>query len=118
LREGLRLLGAEGLSAVVERHQTVARLTQTGLEKLRVTLYAEQGRRSPTVTSAVPPTGVDAGEVVRLARTQERLVLGSGQGPLAGKIIRVGHLGWIEPVHIEDTLASLGRTIDAIRSKG
>jgi aspartate aminotransferase-like enzyme len=118
LHEGLRILGAEGLPAVVERHQNIARLTQSGLERLGFTLFAESGHRSPTVTSAVPPPGVDAGELVRLARTQERLVLGSGQGRLAGKIIRVGHLGWVEPQHIEDTLAGLGRALAAMRAVG
>ncbi len=116
LREGLRILGAEGLPAVVERHQNLASRTQTGLEHLGFSLFAEPEHRSPTVTSAVPPPGVDPGALVRLARTQERLILGSGQGRLAGKIIRVGHLGWVELEHIEETLAGLGRVLTTMRA--
>ena len=53
------MLEEEGLGNVYERHERLARATQAGLVALGFTLYAREGFRSHTVTSAVPPPGVD-----------------------------------------------------------
>ncbi len=116
LKAGLDLLTAEGLEAVIQRHKRVAAQTQAGLAGMGFTLFAEETHRSPTVTAAIPPPGVDAKALVRYAREQERLVLGGGQDRLADKIIRVGHMGWVEPDQIWKTLASLERCVDALNS--
>ena len=113
LQEGLRMLRAEGLPAVIARHQRLAASAQLGLEALGFTLFAEPDHRSPTVTAALPPAGVDAAALVRTARTSERLVLGGGQERLAGKIIRLGHMGWVEEGDITEALASIRRCLDA-----
>ena len=55
LQEGLRMLEEEGLEQVYERHARLARATQAGLHALGFQLYAKEGFRSNTVTSAVPP---------------------------------------------------------------
>jgi aspartate aminotransferase-like enzyme len=114
LHEGLNLLNAEGLQAVIQRHQEVARLTQAGLAAMGFTLFADEPHRSPTVTAALPPPGLDAKALVVYAREHERLVLGGGQDRLAGKIIRVGHMGWVEPEQISKTLASLERCLNGL----
>jgi aspartate aminotransferase-like enzyme len=114
LHQGLNLLNAEGLQAVIQRHQDVARQTQAGLAALGFTLFADEPHRSPTVTAASPPPGLDAKALVVYARVHERLVLGGGQDRLAGKIIRVGHMGWVEPAQISKTLASLERCLKAL----
>jgi len=118
LQEGLRLLKAEGIPAIIARHQRIAEYAQHGLEELGFTLFAEAGYRSPTVTSAAPPADIDPASLVRMARTSERVVLGGGQERLSGKIIRVGHMGWVEEEHIADTLAALGRCLTRLRSSG
>ncbi|HEY8286811.1 MAG TPA: alanine--glyoxylate aminotransferase family protein [Chloroflexota bacterium] len=113
LQEGLRLLKAEGLSAVIARHQRIAAYAQRGLEELGFTLFAEPDHRSPTVTAALPPPGVDAAALVRTARTTERLVLGGGQERLAGKIVRLGHMGWVEEQDIAEALTAIRRCLNA-----
>src|SRR5256884_633569 len=57
MQEGLRMLEEEGLSNVYERHARLARATQAGLEALGFHLFAAEGYRSHTVTSALPPRG-------------------------------------------------------------
>ncbi|HXT38246.1 MAG TPA: alanine--glyoxylate aminotransferase family protein [Chloroflexota bacterium] len=112
LQEGLRLLRAEGLPAVIARHRCLAAYAQRGLEELGFTLFAHPDHRSPTVTAALPPAGVDAAALVRAARTTERLVLGGGQERLAGKIIRLGHMGWVEEQDIAEALAAIHRCLE------
>src|SRR2546425_2625510 len=59
LQEGLHMLEEEGLPNVYERHSRLARATQAGLQALGFELYAREGYRSNTVTSALPPGGLD-----------------------------------------------------------
>jgi aspartate aminotransferase-like enzyme len=93
LQEGLRMLEEEGLAAVYERHERLARATQAGLEALGFGLYAQQGYRSNTVTSATPPHGLDVAALRTLLNEKYGVVIAGGQGKMTGKMIRVGHLG-------------------------
>jgi aspartate aminotransferase-like enzyme len=58
VQEGLHMLEEEGLDAVYERHARLARATQRGLQSLGFELFAQDGYRSNTVTSALPPPSV------------------------------------------------------------
>jgi aspartate aminotransferase-like enzyme len=90
--EGLRLMGAETQAGVFARHEACAAATRAGLSALGYELFADQRFASKTVTAALVPDGVDwktfNGEIKRRG-----VVLAGGQGKLAGKIFRLGHLG-------------------------
>ncbi|MDQ6721790.1 MAG: alanine--glyoxylate aminotransferase family protein, partial [Candidatus Dormibacteraeota bacterium] len=93
LQEGLHMIEEEGLDAVYERHERLARGTQAGLKALGFQLYAQDGYRSNTVTSAVPPAGLDVAALRNLLNEKYGVVIAGGQGKMAGRMIRVGHLG-------------------------
>src|SRR5260370_4109799 len=92
LQEGLRMLEEEGLDHVYERHVRLARATQSGLQALGFQLFAQDGYRSNTVTSAVTPPGVDLGALRKLLDHNYGVVIAGGQGKMTGKLVRVGHL--------------------------
>lgn len=104
--EGLRLMAAEGAENVFARHEACAAATRAGLEALGFELFAEVASRSRTVTAAWIPAGLDwkafNGEVKRRG-----LVLAGGQGKLAGKVFRVGHLGSVTVDEILGAIATL-----------
>ena len=93
LQEGLHMIEEEGLSAVYERHERLARGTQAGLQALGFQLYAQEGYRSNTVTSALPPVGLDVAALRTALNDRYGVVIAGGQAKMAGKMIRVGHLG-------------------------
>ncbi|HZQ49409.1 MAG TPA: alanine--glyoxylate aminotransferase family protein [Candidatus Dormibacteraeota bacterium] len=95
LQEGLRMIEEEGLDNVYERHARLARATQAGLLALGFQLYAREGFRSNTVTSALPPPGLDVSALRKLLNDRYGVVIAGGQGKMNGKMIRVGHLGAI-----------------------
>jgi aspartate aminotransferase-like enzyme len=66
VQEGLHMLEEEGLDAVYERHERVARGTQAGLKALGFQLFAREGYRSNTVTSATPAAGLDVASLRKL----------------------------------------------------
>src|ERR1700686_4542888 len=96
LQEGLHMIEEEGLDAVFDRHARMARGTQAGLQALGFQLYARDGYRSNTVTSAVPPPGLDVAALRKLLDTKHGVVIAGGQGKMTGKMVRVGHLGAVE----------------------
>lgn len=107
--EGLRLMAAEGAENVFARHEACAAAARAGLEALGFELFADAANRSRTVTAAWIPEGLDwkafNGEVKRRG-----LVLAGGQGKLAGRIFRMGHLG---SVTVDEILAAIA-TLEAV----
>jgi aspartate aminotransferase-like enzyme len=101
--EGIRLMTAEGAERVFARHEACAAAARAGLLALGFELFADQRHASRTVTAATVPDGLDwksfNGELKRRG-----LVLAGGQGKLAGKIFRLGHLG---SVTVEEILGAM-----------
>src|SRR5215467_7829529 len=114
VQEGIRMLEEEGLENVFARHSRLARATQAGLAALGFTLFAAEGYRSPTVTSAVPMPGLDVGAYRRLLRTRHGVVIGGGQGKMAGKLLRVGHLGAVTDGDVVQVLWSMERALEEL----
>jgi aspartate aminotransferase-like enzyme len=104
--EGIRLMNEEGQAGVFARHVACAAAAQAGLEGLGFQLFAEPTHRSKTVTAAWIPEGLDwksfNGELKR-----QQLVLAGGQGKLAGRIFRLGHLGSVTVAEIVEAIATL-----------
>ena len=114
VQEGIRLMEEEGLENVFARHRRLAEATQAGLAALGFSLFAAEGYRSPTVTSALPMPGLDVGAYRRLLRTRYGVVIGGGQGKMAGKLLRVGHLGAVTDGDVVQVLWSMERALEEL----
>jgi aspartate aminotransferase-like enzyme len=104
--EGIKLMAAEGAENVFARHRACAAATRAGLEALGFELFADAADRSPTVTAAWIPEGLDW-KAVNGELKRRGLVLAGGQGKLAGRIFRVGHLGSVTVDEILGAIATL-----------
>ncbi|HXI44997.1 MAG TPA: alanine--glyoxylate aminotransferase family protein [Candidatus Acidoferrales bacterium] len=104
--EGVRLMTEEGAAAVFARHAACAAATRAGLEGLGFELFADAADRSPTVTAAHIPDGLDWKPFNAELRARG-LVVAGGQGKLTGKIFRVGHLGSVTIDEILGCMATL-----------
>jgi aspartate aminotransferase-like enzyme len=118
LRKGVGRLLAEGRERTWTRHASVAAGAQAGLEALGLSLVAPPARRSATVTAAWLPEGLEWGPFNARMRARG-LVLAGGQGKLAGRILRFGHMGMVEIGELADavrvmaeTMAESGREVD------
>jgi len=114
MQEGLRMLQEEGLPNVYERHARLARATQAGLEALGFALYAREGYRSNTVTSAVPPPGVDVAALRTLLDTKYGVVIAGGQGKMSGNMVRVGHLGAVAEGDVVQVIWALEQALEEL----
>ena len=114
LQEGLRMLQEEGLNKVYERHQRLARATQAGLQALGFQLFAQDGYRSNTVTSAVPPPGLDVAALRSLLDTKYGVVIAGGQGKMTGKMVRVGHLGAVAEGDVVQVIWAMEQALEEL----
>jgi aspartate aminotransferase-like enzyme len=115
--EGLRLMAAEGQANVFARHAACAAAARAGLGELGFDLFADRAHASMTVTCVNLPPDVDW-KTFNAAVKRRNVVLAGGQGKLAGKVFRVGHLGSVTVEEIlgavaalEDVSLEMGRAI-------
>jgi aspartate aminotransferase-like enzyme len=101
--EGIRLMTAEGAEGVFARHEACAAAARAGLLALGFELLADRRHASRTVTAALVPEDLDW-KAFNTSLKRHGLVLAGGQGKLAGKIFRLGHLG---SVTIEEILGAM-----------
>ena len=114
MQEGLRMLEEEGLANVYARHARLARATQAGLEALGFQLYAREGYRSNTVTSALPPPGLDVNALRKLIDTRYGVVIAGGQAKMAGKMVRVGHLGAVAEGDVVQVIWAIEQALEEL----
>ena len=107
LRESLRLLEAEGLENVYRRHALVARAVRAGVRALGFRTLASDVCASNTVTAVVLPDGLDGQKLLKLVGQKYGVVLAGGQGQLAGRVFRIGHVGGVTWREVVVTLAAL-----------
>lgn len=94
LRKSLDRIAAEGLDNVIARHHNLAEGVRRGIAAWGLPLVAEHhSLYSDTVSAIRVPNDVDARDVLRIAYEDFHTSFGSGLGPLAGKVFRIGHLG-------------------------
>jgi alanine-glyoxylate transaminase/serine-glyoxylate transaminase/serine-pyruvate transaminase len=94
LREGLRLVAEEGLEARWARHQATAVLFWAGLAQRGLACHVDRDIRLPSLTTVRVPEGVDAAAVTRRLLTEYNIEIAGGLGELAGKVWRVGLMGF------------------------
>ena len=94
LREGLRIIAEEGLEARFARHQEIAELLWQGLEEMDLVLLMEPKYRLATLTTVQLPSTIDDLNVRTRLREEYNIEIAGGFGPLAGKIWRIGLMGF------------------------
>lgn len=105
LREALRMIREEGLEGVFRRHELLAKATREAAKALGLELLAEVP--SPTLTAIRVPQGVDGVKLKRALEDEFGLVVAGGQAHLKGKIIRIAHMGYFQPVDVLQVVAAL-----------
>jgi serine---pyruvate transaminase len=111
LREALRLYLEEGSDAVLSRHELLSRATKEGVRALGLDLFGDHPERAWAITAVRVPEGVDGKELVAKIRRDHGIIIAGGQGPLTGKVFRIGHLGYYDRFDIVRALAALELTL-------
>ncbi|HYX76931.1 MAG TPA: alanine--glyoxylate aminotransferase family protein [Gaiellaceae bacterium] len=103
----LSLLLDAGLEAVFDRHVRLGRACREGVKAMGLELFSPDEDRSAVVTAIRAPEGIDATELVLALRDRFGITIANGQGPLKGKIFRIGHIGYFDVFDITTALAAV-----------
>jgi aspartate aminotransferase-like enzyme len=103
----LDLLLRDGLDAAFAHHVRLGRACREGVKAMGLELFSPDEERSAVVTAVYAPDGVDADELVKVLRDRHGITLAPGQGPLKGKVFRIGHIGWFDIFDITTALAGV-----------
>ena len=93
IHEALRLILEEGLEARWARHQAAHEALVRGLDGIGLSLFTPAAQRCPTINVVRVPDGVDEARV-RARLLEMGVEMGGGLGALAGKVWRVGVMGY------------------------
>jgi alanine-glyoxylate transaminase/serine-glyoxylate transaminase/serine-pyruvate transaminase len=108
LREALRMLHEEGLENVFRRHDRHARATRTAVEAWGLDIVCEDPREySSSMTAFFMPDGHNADRFRALVLEHFDMSLGVGLSRLAGKVVRIGHLGSFNDLMLAATLSGI-----------
>jgi len=94
LHEALVLLHEEGLEAAWARHSAMHLALRAGLESMGLRFLVPEGSRLPQLNSVFVPEGIDEAAVRETLLRRYSLEIGAGLGALAGKVWRIGLMGY------------------------
>ena len=94
LYEGLRAVAEEGLENRWARHRRNAELLWSGLTELGLELHVLEAYRAPSLTTVRIPDGVEDLAVRKQLLNDYNIEISGGFGELAGKIWRIGLMGY------------------------
>jgi alanine-glyoxylate transaminase/serine-glyoxylate transaminase/serine-pyruvate transaminase len=113
LHEALVILQEEGIENSWARHQKNHDALRKGLEAMGLTFVVPEGQRLPQLNAVSVPDGVDEAAVRSALLSEYNLEIGAGLGAMAGKIWRIGLMGFAS--NQTNVLFCLG-ALDAILS--
>lgn len=117
LRAALRRIRAEGIEAVWLRHKTMSAACRAGLRALGLELFGASPAEG--LTAFLVPEGLEDARIRDGLRERFGITTVGGQGRLKGRIIRVGHMGYMDELDViaglaalEMVLSDLGRDVE------
>ncbi|MDM8545886.1 alanine--glyoxylate aminotransferase family protein [Candidatus Venteria ishoeyi] len=121
LHESLRMLEEEGLENAWSRHEQNHQALRAGLEVMGIQFVVDSTDRLPQLNAVAIPEGVDEAQVRSTLLNDYDLEIGAGLGPMAGKIWRIGLMGYASRKRnvlfclnsLESVLLGQGLSLDA-----
>lgn len=108
LDAALTMMVDEGVEEVWARHARLGKLVRAGMADMGLKMLADQTHASDSITAFFPPNGGSSSEFKDSLAARTGVELAVGQGDYADRILRLGHMGWVEEPEIEATLEAIG----------
>lgn len=121
LHEALLIVKEEGLEQSWARHALNHRAFADGIEAMGLSFVVAKDYRLPQLNAVTVPDGIDEAEVRRRLLEHYSLEIGAGLGSLAGRVWRIGLMGFASNQRnvlfclaaLDEVLADLGARIDS-----
>ena len=117
LHEALVMLNEEGLEQSWARHQRNHLALRAGIEAMGLSFVVKEKDRLPQLNAVRAPAGVDEAQVRTKLLSDYNLEIGGGLGALAGKIWRIGLMGYASnPKNVLFCLGALDAVLTGLRA--
>jgi aspartate aminotransferase-like enzyme len=110
----LQQILAEGVEEVFQRHILLGRASREGIKGMDLKLFGPDEDKNSAVTAAWVPDGIDGKALVRLMFREHGIQIAGGQGPMEGRIFRIGHCGYFDSYDIIATIAAAELALESL----
>jgi alanine-glyoxylate transaminase / serine-glyoxylate transaminase / serine-pyruvate transaminase len=114
LHEALVMLKEEGIENAWARHEQNHQAFRLGIEAMGLSFKVKESERLPQLNAINVPEGVDEAGVRKRLLTEYNLEIGAGLGTLAGKIWRIGLMGYAS--NMKNVSFCLGAMADVLNN--
>lgn len=105
LKAALRRILDEGIENVWKRHRTMSEACQAGIQALGLELFS--ARPAEGLTAFRVPEGLKDSDIRGNLEKRFGITTVGGQDKLKGKIVRIGHMGYMDEIDVVAGLAAL-----------
>lgn len=111
LHESLRLVLEEGLEQCWARHESNHQRLKGGLDELGLEIASQEGHQLWQLNAVTVPEGVGEAGVRKALLEGHGIEIGPGLGPLAGKVWRIGLMGYSSSANNVDKVLGALRSL-------
>ncbi len=111
LDESLSMILENGLEAVYRKQWALTCMAREGLHALGLLPFVQE-HFTWGLTSVLLPEGIDATEVLQIAAERYGVLMAGGQDNFKGRMVRIGHMGWVDWADIAAGLYALAHAIE------
>jgi len=117
LHEALVILQEEGLENAWARHRSNHEALKRGIEAMGLEFVVPESERLPQLNAVSVPEGVDEAAVRSALLNEYNLEIGAGLGAMAGKIWRIGLMGYASnPTNVLFCLGALEAVLSGMQA--
>ena len=113
LQKVLHGIKQRGLENIWKETGMLADATRAAAEALGLKLFSQSP--SDSVTAIRMPEGIDEGALRKTMRGTHGMQIAGGQGDIKGKVVRIGHMGYVDAA---DTLGVIGALELTLKGQG
>ena len=105
--EALKIIHEEGLEARWKRHAVFSKAFQAGLKAIGFDSFPDPKSLAHTLSVPKVPVGFNDADMRNIMMKKYNVIVAGGLGPIAGKTIRIGHMGSDMVNDLTATLSSI-----------
>ncbi|SNX53600.1 alanine--glyoxylate aminotransferase family protein [Thermoanaerobacterium sp. RBIITD] len=96
-----------GMEAVYKKQASIGQRVRNFVKELSLELFPDESISSDLITAIKVPEEYEAGKIIKYMSDNYGILITGGQAHLKGKIIRIGHMGYVTEEMIDKTFAAL-----------
>lgn len=115
LKVALNQMVAEGMDSIFARHKRMGEAMRAGVQAMGLTVFSKHPVDVATAVNV--PSGVDGGKLKKMFDSDYGITVAGGQDAIKGKVVRIAHMGYMDPFDTLASLAALGMGLNKLGHK-